>query len=62
MTSREKEVLQLAAGGLSNREIGLLLNISAETVKTHMGSVLSALSAKNRAHAVALGLREGTIK
>jgi DNA-binding NarL/FixJ family response regulator len=54
-------VLQLAAGGNSNQEIGQRLFISVETVKTHMRSVLQKLQARDRTHAAVEGLRLGLL-
>ena len=61
ITSRELEVLQLVADGLENREIAARLYLSVETVKTHIRHVFSALGARSRAHAVAIGFRTGLL-
>jgi DNA-binding NarL/FixJ family response regulator len=61
LTPREVEVLTLVARGLGNREIGDLLGTAAGTVKAHVQSILSKLGAKDRTHAVTLGLRRGII-
>jgi len=58
---REIEVLQLAADGFTNREIGHILFVSEETVKSHIRLVLAKLRARNRAHAVAIACRRGLI-
>ncbi len=60
-TARELEVLQLVSEGLANREIGVRLFLSEETVKSHVRHLLAKLQAKSRAHAVALGFRRGLI-
>ena len=60
-TMREVEVLQLISDGLVNREIGVRLFLSEETVKSHVRHLLAKLHARSRAHAVALGLRRGLI-
>ncbi len=60
-TARELEVLQHIADGLANREIGTKLFLSEETVKSHVRHLLAKLSARSRAHAVAVGLRRGLI-
>jgi len=57
ISGREKDVLELVAAGLTDAEIGRNLSISEFTVKTHMKRLLMKLGAKNRAHAVALGVR-----
>jgi DNA-binding NarL/FixJ family response regulator len=60
-TAREIEVLQLISDGLVNREIGVRLFLSEETVKSHVRHLLAKLQARSRAHAVAVGLRRGLI-
>ena len=61
-TNREVQVLQLISDGLVNREIGVRLYLSEETVKSHVRHLLAKLQARSRAHAVAIGLRRGIIK
>jgi DNA-binding NarL/FixJ family response regulator len=60
-TMREIEVLQLISDGLANREIGVRLFLSEETVKSHVRHLLAKLQARSRAHAVAVGFRRGLI-
>jgi DNA-binding NarL/FixJ family response regulator len=60
-TMRETEVLQLISDGLVNREIGVRLYLSEETVKSHVRHLLAKLQARSRAHAVAIGFRRGLI-
>ncbi len=60
-TTREIEVLQLISDGLVNREIGVRLFLSEETVKSHVRHLLAKLQARSRAHAVAVGFRRGLI-
>lgn len=55
LSRRELEVLRLTADGLSDAEIGEELDLSIDTVKTHLKRLRAKLGAKNRAHAVALG-------
>jgi DNA-binding CsgD family transcriptional regulator len=51
LTKREREVLQLLAQGLTNREIGDRLFLSAKTIEHHVGAVLRKLGAKTRTEA-----------
>ncbi|WP_299105037.1 response regulator transcription factor [uncultured Tenacibaculum sp.] len=52
ITSREYEVLELIAKGLSNKEIATALFLSESTIKTHVSNLLIKLNAKRRTHAV----------
>ena len=52
-TAGEQDVLKLVASGMSNAEIGGNLNVSENTVKTHVKKVLGKLHMKNRGEAVA---------
>ena len=60
-SDREIAVLQLVADGFANREIGLSLHVSEETVKSHIRNLLAKLEASNRAHAVSIAIRRGFI-
>ena len=60
-TAREIEVLQLISEGLVNREIGRMLFLSEETVKSHVRHLLAKLQSRSRAHAVAVGFRRGLL-
>ena len=61
LTRREREVLQMLAAGLSNKEIAARLNISEHTVKFHVASILGKLGAGSRTEAVSLGIRRGLV-
>lgn len=61
LTPREIDVLSLVARGLGNKEVADVLGTASGTVKAHMQSILGKLSAKDRTHAVTLGLRRGII-
>lgn len=61
LTEREEEVLRLMATGLSNPEIAQSLMVSLETVKTHVGNVLTKLGAQNRTHAVVIAYESGLV-
>ena len=61
LTARELEVLRQLALGKSNKEIAAALYISDETVKTHVGSVLTKLQVENRAQAIVEALRRGIV-
>lgn len=59
ITTRELDVLRRVAKGNSNKIIASDLNISEHTVKNHMKSILSKLSASDRTHAVMIALKRG---
>ncbi|MFD9824594.1 response regulator [Streptomyces violascens] len=61
LTGREEEVLRSMATGLSNPEIARSLTVSLETVKTHVGNVLTKLGAQNRTHAVVIAYESGLV-
>jgi DNA-binding CsgD family transcriptional regulator len=61
LSPREREVLALASRGLSNADVSRALDLSIETVKSHMRRVLRKLGARNRCHAVALGYETGVL-
>jgi DNA-binding NarL/FixJ family response regulator len=61
LTARELEVLRLVASGYANKAISAHLDINEETTKTHVKSILAKLGARDRTHAVSLGLKRGII-
>ena len=61
LTRRELEVLELLALGLPNKAIATRLDISDQTVKSHVASICGKLGAANRTDAVRLAVRHGLI-
>jgi DNA-binding NarL/FixJ family response regulator len=61
LTERERGVLALLAGGLSNRRIAERLALSENTVKAHVAAILAKLGATTRTEAVTLGVRLGLV-
>ena len=61
LTRREREVLQMLAAGLANKEIAARLAISDHTVKFHVASILGKLGASTRTEAVSAGIRRGLV-
>lgn len=59
LTERELGVLGLAARGMTNREIGDALSISARTVQVHLSKVFGKLGVGSRTEAVLYAVREG---
>ncbi|MFI6578616.1 response regulator [Nocardiopsis sp. NPDC050513] len=62
VTGRETEVLALIARGLSDTEIRDSLQISAATVKTHVGRLLAELGARDRAQLVIAAYESGLVR
>ena len=62
LTPRETDVLRLVARGNANKAIADQLSLTEETVKSHIRSILAKLSANDRTHAVAIGLKRGIIE
>lgn len=61
LSKRELEVLGLLAAGLTDREIGERLSLSARTVNHHVSAICAKLGARRRTDAVAVGLARGLI-
>ena len=61
LTAREIEVLRRVAAGKSNKVIAAELDISENTVKAHMQSILPKLDASDRTHAVIIALKRGIL-
>lgn len=61
LTHRERQVLEMIAGGLGNKEIASKLEISGHTVKFHINSIFTKLNVSSRTEAVTTGLRLGLI-
>lgn len=62
LTDREREVLQLAAEGLNNPEIGERLLLSPRTVEMHRGNLMRKLGLKSQTELVRYALRRGLIE
>ena len=62
LTRRQREILQLYADGLSTDDVAGKLGLSTETIRSHTKGLLARLSARDRAHAVAIALRNSLIE
>lgn len=61
LTQREREVLEMLAEGLSNKEIAWRMKISEHTVKFHVASIFAKLGVSTRTEAVMQGIRRGIV-
>ncbi|HTX40539.1 MAG TPA: response regulator transcription factor [Acidobacteriaceae bacterium] len=61
LTQRELAVLEQIVDGKSNKEIGVELDISEATVKTHINSLLSKLGVSDRTQAATAAIRRGIV-
>ena len=62
LTDRESEILSLLAGGASAPDIAAQLHLSTATIKTHLHNLYEKLNVRDRAAAVAEGMRRGLIR
>lgn len=62
LTSREIEVLQMLAHGLTNKEIGTALRISENTVRNHVKSIIEKLEVSDRTEAATCAIYRGIIE
>lgn len=61
LTRRQKEILILIADGSSNKQIGILLDITESTVKRHVYNLFKALGAKNRIDAIQIAMNQNLL-
>jgi DNA-binding NarL/FixJ family response regulator len=62
LSPREMEILEMVTNGLSNKEIAAKLQISQQTVKNHMTSILKKLNVEDRTQAAVNALRRGWVR
>ena len=61
LSERERQVLELLAGGLNGREASRILFLSPETVRTHVRNAMRKLGARTRVHAVTMAAKQDEI-
>jgi len=61
LTERELDVLRQLANGLTNKQIAEVLVVSEETIKTHVGNILSKLHLSHRSQAIIYALKKGLV-
>jgi two-component system NarL family response regulator len=62
LTMRELETLRLVAEGKANKEIAAELQVSEETIKSHVANLLGKLGVVNRTEAVGVAIRRGLVR
>jgi DNA-binding NarL/FixJ family response regulator len=62
LTARELEVLNMLAKGLTNKQIGCALNISNNTVRNHVNSIIEKLEVSDRTEAATTAIHRGIIE
>lgn len=62
LSEREKEILQLVATGVTNRQVAHRLSISVNTVKVHLRNIFTKLGAESRTEATMIAVQEGWVQ
>lgn len=62
LTPREREILEVLAEGLSDKEIAARLTVSIATVRTHVNAILAKTGARSRTQALILAVRHGLVE
>jgi DNA-binding NarL/FixJ family response regulator len=62
LTTRQRELLELVAGGYTNRQIAQTLDISESTVKNHLHTVFGRLGVASRSQAISVAVRLGILR
>ncbi|AXC12971.1 two-component response regulator [Acidisarcina polymorpha] len=61
LTARELEILQMLAKGLTNKQIGTVFQISGNTARNHVNSIIEKLEVADRTEAVSIAIQQGLI-
>jgi DNA-binding NarL/FixJ family response regulator len=61
LTTREHEILEMMSKGLTNKQIGTALDISAYTARNHVNSIIEKLEVADRTEAVAIAIQQGLL-
>lgn len=62
LTNSEQRILQMIVGGMSNKEIAFALDISENTVKTHIKNIFDKIGVSDRTSAATLAIRRGLVR
>jgi DNA-binding NarL/FixJ family response regulator len=61
LTPRERQILQLVAKGLTNKEIGRVFGISDNTARNHVNNIIEKLEVSDRTEAATIAMRQGLL-
>jgi DNA-binding NarL/FixJ family response regulator len=61
LTPRERQILQLVAKGLTNKEIGRVFGISDNTARNHVNNIIEKLEVSDRTEAATIAMRRGLL-
>lgn len=61
LTAREREILEMMSKGLTNKQIGAALDISANTARNHVNSIIEKLDVADRTEAVTTAIQQGLL-
>lgn len=62
MTKSEQIVLRMIVGGMSNKEIGFALDVTENTVKTHVKNIFDKIGVSDRTSAATLAIKRGLVR
>ena len=62
LTKSEQTVLQMIVGGMSNKEIGFALDVTENTVKTHVKNIFDKIGVSDRTSAATLAIKRGLVR
>ncbi|MCO6511101.1 MAG: response regulator transcription factor [Aridibacter famidurans] len=62
LTKSEQRILEMLVGGMSNKEIGFALDVSENTVKTHVKNIFGKLGVSDRTSATTTAIRRGLVR
>jgi two-component system, NarL family, response regulator len=61
LTTREVEILEMMSKGLTNKQIGTALDISANTARNHVNNIIEKLDVSDRTEAVTIAIQQGLL-
>ena len=62
LTTTELNILRLIVGGMSDKEIAFALDVSENTVKTHVQNIFGKLGISDRTSAATLAIKRGLVR